>query len=92
MHANIDANSQRLIDECPGYGVKAISILQAQCANMKISDQSRYNRMIQKVLHKGGKSAINYIEIFQNAKDLEFSVGNSYTEDRLIHNFLDNFH
>ena len=40
-------------------------------------------------IHKGGESEINYIKIFQNFKALEISVGNSYSEDQLMHTFLD---
>ena len=29
--------------------------------------------------------------MFQNAHDLSVSVGNSYSEDQLMHTFLDNF-
>ena len=47
--------------------------------------------MFQQVMHEGGGSEINYIKIFQNFKALAISVGNSYTEDHLIHNFLENF-
>ena len=32
------------------------------------------------------------IKIFQNAHALSISVGNSYSEDKLMHTFLDNFH
>ena len=42
--------------------------------------------------HKGGESTINYIKRFQNAHALSVSVGNSYSEDQLMHTFLDNFH
>ena len=35
---------------------------------------------------------MNNIKIFQNAQDLSVSVGNSYSEDHLMHTFLDNFH
>ena len=35
---------------------------------------------------------MNYIKIFQNAQDLEVSVGNNYSEDQLMHIFLDSFH
>ena len=34
---------------------------------------------------------MNYIKKFQNAKDSSVSVGNSYSEDQLLHIFLDNF-
>ena len=35
---------------------------------------------------------MNYIKIFQNAQALSVSVGNNYSEDQLMHIFLDNFH
>ena len=35
---------------------------------------------------------MNYIKIFQNAQALSVSAGNSYSEDQLMHIFLDNFH
>ena len=47
--------------------------------------------MFKKVMHKGGESVINSIKVFQNAKTLTIPVGNSYSEDQLMHNFLDNF-
>ena len=59
---------------------------------MTSADQIRYNIMFQKVVHKGGGSAINYIKIFHDAKALKTSVGNSYTEDQLMQNYLDNLH
>ena len=34
---------------------------------------------------------MNSIKIFQNAHDLSVLVGNSYSEDQLMHTFLDNF-
>ena len=42
--------------------------------------------------HKGGESSINYIKRFQNAHNLSVSVGNSYSEDQLMHTFLYNVH
>ena len=59
---------------------------------MIFSDKSRYDRTFQQVTHKGGESAINYINIFQNTHALSVLVGNSYSEDQLMHIFLDNFH
>ena len=53
-NAYIDAHSQRLIEECPVNIVQPISRLQSQCENMTFSDQSRFNRLFQKVIHKGG--------------------------------------
>ena len=65
--------------------------LQSHCANMNFADKSRYDRTFQQVTHKGGESAINSIKIFQNAQALSVSVGNSYSEDQIMHTFLDNF-
>ena len=91
LHPYIDAHSQRTIDEYPGYGVQSISRLKSQCANMTSSDQSRYNRLFYNLIHKGGESEINYIKIFHNTKPLAISVVNSYSEDQLMHTFLDSF-
>ena len=35
---------------------------------------------------------MNYINIFQNAHAFSIFLGNSYSEDQLMHTFLDNFH
>ena len=35
---------------------------------------------------------MNYINRFQNQQYLSVSVGNSYSEDQLMHIFLDKFH
>ena len=35
---------------------------------------------------------MKYIKIFQNAQALSVSLENSYSEDQLMHTFLDNFH
>ena len=35
---------------------------------------------------------MNYIKRFQNAHAFSISVRNSYSEDQLMHIFLDNFH
>ena len=59
---------------------------------MTFSDKSRYNRTVQQVTHKGGESAINYTKRFHNAHALSVSVGNRYSEDQLMHTFLDKFH
>ena len=56
------------IDECPGDGVQAFSRLLYQYANMIFPDKSTFNRLFQKVGYKEGESAINYIQIFLNAK------------------------
>ena len=90
FHAYIYAHNQRLIDEYPGDGVQSISRLKYQCENITFSGQSRYNRLFQQVIHKRGESEINYIKIFQGAKALLISVVNSYSEDQLMHTFLDN--
>ena len=59
---------------------------------MTFADKIRYGRIFQKVTHKGGGSAMNCIKIFQNSEDLSVSVGNIYSEDQMMHTFLDNFH
>ena len=59
---------------------------------MTFADKSRYDRTFQQVTHKGGESSINYIKRFQNAHALSVSVGNSHSEDQLVHTFLYNFH
>ena len=59
---------------------------------MTFADKSRYDRTFQHVTYKGGESSINYIKRFHNAQSLSVSVGNSYSEDQIMHTFLDNFH
>ena len=58
---------------------------------MTFADKSRYDRTYQQVTHKGGESDINYIKRFHNAQVLSVSVGNSYSEDQIMHTFLDTF-
>ena len=91
LHANIYVHSRRLISEFPKDGIKCINKLQSHCANTTFSDQSRYYRDFQQVTHKGWESAISYIKRYQNAHALSVSLGNSYSEDQLMHTFLDNF-
>ena len=92
MHTNIDVHSRRFIAEFPKDGIKCIEKLQSHCANMTFADKSRCDRTFQQFTHKGGEYEINYIEIFQNAHTLSVLVGNSYSEDQLMHTFLDKFH
>ena len=92
LHANIDVHNRILIAEFPKYGIKCIEKLKSHSANMTFSDKSRCDRTFEQVTHKGGESAINYIKRFQNAYALSVSVGNSYSEDQIIHTFLDIFH
>ena len=91
LHANSCVHIRRLIDEFPEDGIKCMEKLQSHCANMTFADKSRYDRTFQQVTHKGGEPAINYIKRFQNAQALSVSVGNSYSEDQIMHTFLDNF-
>ena len=91
LHACKDAPSQRLIYQYPVYGLESISGLKSQCENMTFSDQSIYNSLFWKVVHKGRESEIKYIKIFQNDKYLEILIGNFYSEDQLVHTFLDKF-
>ena len=44
---------------------------------MNFADKTRYGRTFQKVTHKGGELAMNYINIFQNSQALSVSVGNT---------------
>ena len=66
--------------------------LQSHCANMTFSDKSRYDSNFQQMTQKGGESEINYIKRFQDSHTLSVSVGKSYSEDQLMHTYLDNFH
>ena len=91
LHANIDVHIIIFIAEFPKYGIKCIEKLQSHFVNMTFADKSRYDRTFQQVTHKGVKSAINYINKFKNAHALSVSVGNIYSEDQLMHTFLDNF-
>ena len=59
---------------------------------MTFSETNRHDRTFQQVTHRGGKSAINYIKLFHNAHDFSNFVVNYYSEDQLMHTFLDNFH
>ena len=92
LHAIIDVQSRRLIAEFPKDGIKCIENLQSHCANITFVDKSRHDRTFQNVTHKGGESAINYIKRFHNAQALSVSLGNSYSEDQIMHTFQDNFH
>ena len=92
LHTNIDLHRRRLIAEFPKYEIKCLEKLQSHCANMTFSDKSIYDRTFQQVTHKGGESEINCIKRFQNTHALSVSVGNRYSEDQLMHTFLDNFH
>ena len=91
LHANSCVHRRRFIAELSDDGIKCIQKLQSHCANMTFADKSRYYRTFQQVTYKGGESAINYIKRFQNAQALSVSVGNSYSEDQIMHTFLDNF-
>ena len=92
FYANSCVHSRRLIAEFPEYGIKCLENLQSHCANMTFADKSRYDRTFQQVTRKGGESSINCIEIFKNTQALSISVGNSYSEDQIMHTFLDHFH
>ena len=83
---------QTLMTEFPKDVIKCIETLQSHCANITFSDKSRYDRIFQQVTHKGGGSVINFINRFQNSHDLSVSVRNSYSEDQLMHTFMDKFH
>ena len=78
---NIDVHSRRLIAKFPGDGVKCISKLQSNCANMTFLERSDMIDFSKKFKHKGGGSEMNYIKIFQNAQAMSISVGKKYSED-----------
>ena len=59
---------------------------------MPFAEINRYDRTFQQVTHKEGESAMNYIKRFQNAHVLSILIGDSYSEDQLMHIFLNNFH
>ena len=59
---------------------------------MNIAEKSTRDRTFKQVTHKGGESAMNYIKRFQNAHVLSIYVRNFYSEDQLMHIFLENFH
>ena len=59
---------------------------------MTFADKIRYDRTFQQVKYKGGESAIIHIKRLQNEHALSVSLGNSYSEDQLMHTFLDKFH
>ena len=92
LHTYINSHSQTIIDEYPRNGLQAITIFQYQCDNMNFSNKSRYNRLFQLLMHKGGESEINYIKRLQNTKALEILVENTFFEDQRMHTSLDNFH
>ena len=52
LNAYIDAHIQMLTDEYTGYVLQAITRMQYQYANMNFDDKIRYNRLIQKLVHK----------------------------------------
>ena len=58
---------------------------------MDFANKSRYDKIFQQVTHKGGDSVMNYIKRFQHEQNLSFSLGNIYSEDKLIHIFMDDF-
>ena len=92
LHENMDVHSRRLIAEFLMDGIKCIEKLLSHCAKITFSDKIIYDRTFQQVTQKWGGSSMNYIKRSHNAHDLSISVGNTYSEDRLMHTFLDNFH
>ena len=67
LHSNIDLHRRILIAEFPADGIKCIEKLQSNCANIIVSEKSRYDRIFQQFIHKGGGYATNYIKILKNA-------------------------
>ena len=92
MHANIDVHIRRLIAEFPGYRVKCIEKIQQHFANMNSAEKVGMTGFFNKSNIKEGETAMNYIKRFQNAHALSVLVGNNYSEYKLMHILLDNFH
>ena len=49
------------------------------------------DKIFEQVAHKGGDSVMNYIKRFQHEQALSVSLGNTYSEDKLMHIFMDSF-
>ena len=92
LHPNIYVYGKRLISEFQRDGVKFILKLQSHCENITFSGKSRYDGISRKLHIKEDNMQWIFIKIFQNSKTLSVSVENSYSEDQLMHIFLDNFH
>ena len=65
--------------------------LQSHCANMTFSEKVDMTGIFNSSHIKGGDLQWNIYKNL-NAHDLTISVGNYYSEDQLIHTFLDHFH
>ena len=61
LHANIDVQSRRLMDEFPVDVIKCIKKFQSHFANMTFADKSIYDSIFQQVTHKGGESAREFL-------------------------------
>ena len=48
---------------------------------MNFDDKIRYDIILQKLTHKGGESARNYIKIFQNTQASPVSFGDILTQN-----------
>ena len=72
LHANSDVHSSILIADFPEDVIKCLEKLQSHCANMTFVDKSRYDRTFQKVTHKGGESAINYLKDFRMHRHCQY--------------------
>ena len=64
LHANNDVHHRRLIAEFQRDGIKCIEKLPSHRANITFADKRIYERTFQRVTHKEGESAINYIKRF----------------------------
>ena len=92
MHDNIDVHSRIFIAEFPGDEINCTETLQSYCSNVTFAENFSYDRSFQQVTHKVGESEMNYIKIFKNSHALSVSVGYAYSEDQLMHTFLDKFY
>ena len=49
------------------------------------------DKIFEQVTHKGGDFVMNYIKRLQHEQALSVSLGNTYSEDKLMHIFMDEF-
>ena len=75
-----------------GDGVGSLKRLKQQCAIITFADKQRFDQIFRQCSHRTGETANGYMKRFHAAKSLATSVNNLYTEEQLMHLFLDNFH
>ena len=92
LHGYVDAACQKLMMEHLGDGLESLRRLKQQCAIITFADKQRFDQIFKQCSHRTGETANGYMKRFHAAKSLATSVDNLYTEQQLMHLFLDNFH